>query len=664
MFSFIFRNGFLKNNAADLDVAVLILFFERVEQTIQCIESFLPSGVKIYILNNGSTIESRNTLGKFCKFHNKVKILDVDENLGVAAGRNYLISHTSEEWMLFIDSDITMQTSRWVRKFLKQVSANREVEVFIPKLYLIPDKKYANYESMVIKDNVICGKKIENDLSNIFPGGASFVHRKLFERLGGYDDQMFTGFEDNELSIRAHSQGEPVKAKLIHDIKMIHEHLPVKNEADKRAVRTRYQLDHLENSYNRIVRKYGFNMEGDYRAWVKKQTKKMCLDESQTGESRKKRVLIMIQNLGYMSGAVRSLCMLSIGLANQGYEIIAAYYVGTEGTCAEELKKNNIEVVNLGFNKNRLSLWERFKVIVRLRRIIKRNDIGVIHAHHYDADYFAVLASLFMKVNCIVTIHAPSYLQWAKKRFFRYTLLIFPVVQHFICVSNEIALKFLKDYTFLNNKVSVIHNTLPPESFTSCDEAKRKKIRDEFEVADDELLLGMVGNITMVKGINFFLEAINIVKDRPFKALVVGRCFEKKLDDQYRKFIQEKGLGNQVIFAGFREDIDAILDAIDIFILPSIVETDPWALTEAMSKSKPIIASNVGGIPEKLKDGETGVLVPAGNSEALAQAINRCFDNIAQMDEFGKKAKKYLEDHFPYDEMLSKNELLYQDLTI
>ena len=97
------------NSIKKIDLAVCILFYEKLDQTIECIQRFLPSGVNIYILNNGSSPVSRNSLGTFCNGYKQIKIFDSNANLGVAVGRNFLITHTTEEWLLFVDNDIIIR---------------------------------------------------------------------------------------------------------------------------------------------------------------------------------------------------------------------------------------------------------------------------------------------------------------------------------------------------------------------------------------------------------------------------------------------------------------------------------------------------------------------------------------------------------------------------
>jgi len=264
----------------EVDLAVCILFYEKLDQTIECIKSFLPSGVNIYILNNGSSSSSRRELEKFCNNYKQVKIFDSDVNLGVGVGRNYLVTHTTEEWLLFIDNDIIVKTPDWLQKFSKYVYQYPEIEVFIPKLFNTHENGYVSYRSIrIVGDKAIHEEKIVNDLTNTFPGGASFIHRNLFDRLDIYDDKMFVGFEDFEFCIRAIRLATPVKARLIHDIELIHNHRQLKNNEDKNASLVRYDVNLLKTSFNRIAEKHNIVLESDWKNWITNQLKKILENE-------------------------------------------------------------------------------------------------------------------------------------------------------------------------------------------------------------------------------------------------------------------------------------------------------------------------------------------------------------------------------------------------
>jgi len=260
----------------NLSIAACVLFFEKVEQTIECIGSLLPSGITIYILNNKSSQKPRDKIGEFCSKHHQVKLFDSDDNLGIGVGRNYLISHTTEDWLLFVDSDIVLKTPDWLRIVTSHISESKDIEVFIPKLFNVRENRFDIPDAITIEDKKIILKLPTNDVSNSFPGGAAFINRKLFDRAGMYDEEMFVGFEDFELSIRCMLCGNPVRAMIISDIELIHDHRQVREIEDKRAVLTRYDMNNLEKSFKRFAKKYpDFRFEHEWRSWVMEQMEKL-----------------------------------------------------------------------------------------------------------------------------------------------------------------------------------------------------------------------------------------------------------------------------------------------------------------------------------------------------------------------------------------------------
>jgi GT2 family glycosyltransferase/MoaA/NifB/PqqE/SkfB family radical SAM enzyme len=241
-----------------INLAACIVFYERLEQTIECINSLLPSGVNIYVLNNGSSLSSLKTLAKTFSTFEQIKIFDSDVNLGPGGGRNYLINHTTEDWLLFLDNDVFIKTRKWLDKINKHISQNKKIEVFIPKMLIAHLNKYHTHYSYRIEGNIAFpDKTVIDDKTNTFPGGASFISRNLFKRLGLYDDKLFIALEEFELSLRGIISGKPVRAKLIYDIEVVHDHRPARGKKDRDAARVRYGLTTIDKSFQCIAEKHG-----------------------------------------------------------------------------------------------------------------------------------------------------------------------------------------------------------------------------------------------------------------------------------------------------------------------------------------------------------------------------------------------------------------------
>ncbi|MCA9409211.1 MAG: glycosyltransferase family 4 protein [Candidatus Omnitrophica bacterium] len=372
------------------------------------------------------------------------------------------------------------------------------------------------------------------------------------------------------------------------------------------------------------------------------------------------RILQLTSSIEDVGGVGRTITQLAIGLKKKGHEVFVAYYTrGERGGYIDALEEEKISHVNLGYSTERLSRWQRIKIFLRLRQFLRDHKIDVIHAHHCDADYFAHMATLGLSIKRIISIHGPSYNRWIRLHPIRYHYRIFPMTHKFVCVSRDIARFYERNYPDTDNKLTVIHNVPSADFFCARNSQNVENIRQEFNIKKDEILIGVISNITKVKGIDVLLESVKVLREKPLKVLIVGECFDPQRLQKYKDYVKENDLENKIIWAGYRKDIPVILDALDLFLLPSIEETDPWSLTEAMAKAKPIIASEVGGIPEKIQQRKNGLLIPKGDPIALADAITEFFEKPADFEEMGKKAKAYLQEAFSYDEMVKKYEEIY-----
>ena len=258
-------------------IAVAILFFNKLKQTIECIQSFLESKTKIYVFNNGSELTLRKGLGVFCDHYPQIKIFDSDQNIGVGMGRNYLIEHTPEDWLFFADNDIKMLTLNWLGAFSKHILNYPKVEVFIPKVFNVHEDRYILPVSYVINPE---SKKVEQSyiksgITNSFPGGASLVSKKLFQRLGLYDSEIFVGFEDFELAIRGIKSAQPIIAQIVKNVELSHYHRYVAKPADQQSVYVRYDYQTILASWNRICKKHDVLLDKDFGPWLNQQVRQL-----------------------------------------------------------------------------------------------------------------------------------------------------------------------------------------------------------------------------------------------------------------------------------------------------------------------------------------------------------------------------------------------------
>jgi glycosyltransferase involved in cell wall biosynthesis len=178
-----------------------------------------------------------------------------------------------------------------------------------------------------------------------------------------------------------------------------------------------------------------------------------------------------------------------------------------------------------------------------------------------------------------------------------------------------------------------------------------------------------VGNINRFKGYTCFVEAAAAIKRQVPSArfVIVGR----KLDtdpgywDQLRQLTEQLGLRQDIVFTGFREDIPAILSALDVFVLASIKESGPLALLEAMAMKVPVVATDVGAVSEMVWDGRTGFVVPPRDPGAIANAVmkylNMPGEQVRQMVE---AARRRIESEYSTDKIAWQQKCLYESMVV
>ena len=252
-------------------LAVCILFYEKLDQTIECVSSFLSGGCPIYVLNNGSSAETRQRFALWCKDHQQVKLVDAQENFGVSGGRNNLVQQTAEQWLFFVDNDIVVNTSDWPERFARHF--NRGADVLIPRLLNLHEGCYVEPRKIEVTGKKAFLTASLKKETNSFPGGAALVNRALFDRLGEYDEEIFVGGEDFELALRGILAGQPIRALVVPDVELIHDHRQVTEAHDVQAVLTRYDKTRIRNSYERIEEKHGVSLVDGWEGWVDRQVR-------------------------------------------------------------------------------------------------------------------------------------------------------------------------------------------------------------------------------------------------------------------------------------------------------------------------------------------------------------------------------------------------------
>jgi glycosyltransferase involved in cell wall biosynthesis len=209
---------------------------------------------------------------------------------------------------------------------------------------------------------------------------------------------------------------------------------------------------------------------------------------------------------------------------------------------------------------------------------------------------------------------------------------------------------------FKLERAEVIYNGIDHERFNPC--LNYSDIRAEFGIPEGKTLVGYLVRMTEQKDPFTMIRAIKEVSETN-KNIVFLMVGNGELLDPTKKLAKELDVLDQIVFSDFRNDIPAILNAIDIYCLPSLWEGMPIGLLEAMAMGKACIASAVDGTKELVNDGENGILIQPKDAHSLAKHIINLHLHPEGRKAFGNNAMKYIHKHFSLDEMVNKIQDVY-----
>lgn len=311
-----------------------------------------------------------------------------------------------------------------------------------------------------------------------------------------------------------------------------------------------------------------------------------------------------------------------------------------------------------------LSLSTKFKynpfIFFKLISILKREEPQILHSFLFHSILLGRIVGKIYKVPIIISsIHSEYVGGFLRNRLLQITDNLDDVVT---IVSQKAAETMIISKILSTNKLLVIYNGIDLNKFIFQDKKTREEIREELNLKKDDKVLISVARLFEAKGYPYLIEAIKILKKKylDIKLLILGEGKEKnKLEEQ----IRDSNLEKNISLLGRKENVSDYLNASDIFVLASLWEALGCVILEAMACGLPVIATNVGGIPEIIEDNVSGFLVSSKNPEALAQKI----DYLLGLDEqkrleLGNRGRKIIEEKFSLDRMVESYENLYYEL--
>jgi glycosyltransferase involved in cell wall biosynthesis len=287
------------------------------------------------------------------------------------------------------------------------------------------------------------------------------------------------------------------------------------------------------------------------------------------------------------------------------------------GAWAAELEDLHVPVVALGRQPG-----FQPSLAVQVARLIKANDIDVVHCHHYSPYVYGLIASRLTNVRLVFTEHgrlsdgAPSQ----KRRFVNPLLSL---LGGRVCAVSADLKQHMVAEGFPARRVQVVYNGIDPGHRPTS--LERHLAREALGVPRGAFVTGTVGRLDPVKNLPAMLRAhaLLVAKHPDTRAVIVGDGPER---GALAALAAELGIADSVIFTGYRSDVRALMASFDVYLNTSTYEGVSLTILEAMASSLPVVATPVGGNPEVVVDQETGLLVP-GRARAIADAISLlCLD--------------------------------------
>ena len=373
--------------------------------------------------------------------------------------------------------------------------------------------------------------------------------------------------------------------------------------------------------------------------------------------ARKYKIAYLIDGLS-MGGAERLMVPILKHLSREHFEPYVCAMQSKDGNpVADEIRALGIPVECLNIKRLR-----DFDAIPRLRKYLKGIGADLVHTQLEAANILGNISAKLLRLPSVCTIHVMPSLDVKTKTKLHQRVEWFALrhfCDHVISVSEEARQYHMKISGTSPDQISTIYNGIDLSAFVNMDQAReRDTVRAELGIPREASVLITVAVLRPPKGIQFMIRALpSILASHP-KAyyLVVG---DGAHHDALVEEANRVGVNGRVIFAGMRKDVPRMLAASDVFVLPTLTEALPTVLAEAMAARLPIVASNVGGIPEMIANGQNGFLVKPEDLNDLIRNCNHLLDHPEKRADMGAEGWKTVNRKFSINRQVEQLREVY-----
>jgi glycosyltransferase involved in cell wall biosynthesis/tRNA A-37 threonylcarbamoyl transferase component Bud32 len=350
-------------------------------------------------------------------------------------------------------------------------------------------------------------------------------------------------------------------------------------------------------------------------------------------------------------GGEQQVLYLIKGLTKKGY--ISHLICQPKGSLYDHALQEGVKTFPLPM-RGEVDLIAAFKIAQRIRQ----EKYDLVHSHTSHGHSLVIGASFFLRKPPIRIVTRRLDFSIFRHNFLGMNIYKYTKgVDHIIAISQKVRDVLIKD-GISPDKISIVHSGVDVDRFKGV---KGDYILQEFSIPSGTPILGNVAYLVEHKGQKYLIQAMSeVVKKHPeIRLFILGKG---RLELQLKAMAEALNLERNIIFTGFRKDVGAFLNIFNLLVVSSVEEGLNSTILDALSLEVPVVATDAGGIPEVINNGETGILVPRADPEALASGILWMLSNPDQAKAMAKKGREKVIKQFSDKVMVEKNIQIYQKL--
>jgi len=374
---------------------------------------------------------------------------------------------------------------------------------------------------------------------------------------------------------------------------------------------------------------------------------------------RKKKTKIMyIITKGNWGGAQKYVYNLATQLKDK-FDIVVVFGEGEK--LKENLEKEGIKTIRARKLKNKSDL--KWGVFAEIREIIKTETPDIVHLNSSKAGLIGAMAAKNLGIKKIIfTAHGWAFNDasffW-QRIIFRLAQWITVLLSHKTITVSQSTKKDIADWTSVTKKVTTIYNGVEKIEFLKKKEAREKLLPEK----KGGFWIGTIAELHKNKGLDILIKSFTSLENSSKKKIYLVIIGEGREKEALEKLARNLGVRDRVFFLDFLENAGKFLKAFDLFVLSSRTEGLPFAILEAGLAKLPIIASNVGGIPEIIKK-DSGIIIEKENPVLLKEKIEFLMNNPKERRKLGSNLEKIIKSDFSIEKMANKTLLMYNSKKI